>query len=112
MEIGEAQGGSQPRDQEGLLRELRTEGKAGEAERRELLCVPMVGEPAVTLKDLSGYQLGNQESGFPSKGSEERLEGFEPGVSGPVCILESSLWLVVVSGSREARSATVAQSSP
>ena len=73
--------------------------------------MPMVGEPAVTLKDLSGYQLGNQESGFPSKGSEERLEGFEPGVSGPVCILESSLWLVVVSGSREARSATVAQSS-
>lgn len=77
-----------------MLRELRTEGKAGEAERRELLCVLMVGEPGVPLKGLSGYQLGNQESGFPSKGSEERLEGFQPGVSGPVCILESSLWSV------------------
>lgn len=52
----------------------------------------------LTLRDLSRCQMGDEESGLSSKGSEETLEGVQLRVSGPVCSLESSLWLVVVSG--------------
>ena len=57
--------------------------------------VPRVGEPRAGTKDFEQMPVENQESGLATKGSGE---GFQLGVSGPICILESSLWLLVVSG--------------
>ena len=82
-----AQGRSQPRGQEGLLIELRTNtGRAGEvrvAGRQEEAALRTYGRGANGNAEGASGWVPVRESGLPSIGSEEMLEGFQLGCQGP-----------------------------